>query len=50
MQQLNQMQNKLEYTKENGHRLKIYLSDSEEVFWLSGVYEPIMENILKNQF
>jgi hypothetical protein len=22
----------------------------EEVFWLSGVYEPIMENIFKNQF
>jgi hypothetical protein len=21
-----------------------------EVFWLSGVYEPIMENALKNQF
>jgi hypothetical protein len=20
----------------------------EEVFWLSGVYEPIMENVLKN--
>jgi hypothetical protein len=22
----------------------------EEVFWLSGVYESIMENVLKNQF
>jgi hypothetical protein len=22
----------------------------EEVFWLPGVYEPIIENVLKNKF
>jgi hypothetical protein len=24
--------------------------ENRKVFWLSGVYEPIMENTLKNQF
>jgi hypothetical protein len=36
--------------KEGTYRFLKSSNGTSEVFWLLGVYEPIMENALKNQF